>query len=396
MFLTTFVSRPGRLIMQTLFHSDALVSRSRFGLARYASELYEGMLARGDDLALIPFSSRVDADAGHIDHLRDRGYVHPGWRHRTLVMNWATFGYPLIERWAPDADLVHSVELDYPVATRLPWLVTVHDLGPLTHPEFFSQSHRWLRRRGLKAAANRADVIMAVSNATATAIEDLAGSKVHNRLRVIPEAVHPVFFAEADSPPAAPLPSQLPIDTPYFLWAGSMNPRKNLGAVVSAFERIADSVDEHLVLVGGLAWDNQGVLRRIAESPHADRIHQPGFVSDEQLRALYRGATAFVYVSLLEGFGLPILEAMASRCPVVTSNCSSMPEVAGDAGLLVDPLNVTAIAEVMHGLAADTSLASRCRDRGRQRAEGYSWARVADEVIAAYADAVPGAREKAA
>lgn len=382
--------------MHVVFHSDAIVSTSRFGLARYAWELFAALSAGHRELTLVPFSSRVDRRAEHLAPLRQHGFVHPGWSHRTLVMNWATLGYPGVERWVPGADLVHTLELDYPVATRKPWLVTVHDLGPLTHPEFFSQSHRWLRRRGLKAAASHAEVIMAVSEATAEAIEHLAGSAVLERVRVIPEAVNATFFSEPPAECLAALDALPPAGTPFFLWAGSMNPRKNLGTVLDAFEAVAGRVDEHLVLVGGLAWDNDGVLERIRQSPYGERIHRPGFVTDEQLRALYRQATAFVYVSLLEGFGLPILEAMASECPVITSSLSSMPEVAGDAALLVDPRDKAAVANAMHALAVDSETARRCRHDGRQRAREFSWDKVAAAIADVYEQASSRVRGAAA
>ena len=382
--------------MQVAFHSDAIVSASRFGLARYAWELFAVLSAEHRDLTLVPFSSRVDRRAEHLAPLRQRGFVHPGWSHRALVMNWATLGYPWIERWVPGADLVHTLELDYPVATRKPWVVTVHDVGPLTHPEFFSQSHRWLRRRGLRAAANQADVIMAVSDATAEAIGHLAGSAVLDRIRVIPEAVNAAFFEEPAADCLAQLDALPPTGAPFFLWAGSINPRKNLGTVIDAFEAVAHSVDEHLVLVGGLAWDHDGVLERIRQSPHRERIHRPGFVTDDQLRALYRQATAFVYVSLLEGFGLPILEAMASECPVITSDCSSMPEVAGDAALLVDPRDKDAVAGAMQVFATDPDAARQCRRGGKRRAEGFRWDKVAAGVAGVYEQVVAPLRGAAA
>ena len=145
---------------------------------------------------------------------------------------------------------------------------------------------------------------------------------------------------------------------PYFLWTGSLNPRKNLRNVVRAFDLVAQRLPHHLVLAGGSGVGSRGCPRRDLErEPDArQRIHRPGYVSDASLRALYRGATAFLYVSLLEGFGLPILEAMASGCPVVTSNASCMPEIAGTAAMLVDPRQPEEIADAMLRLAGNKRL----------------------------------------
>jgi glycosyltransferase involved in cell wall biosynthesis len=371
--------------MRVLYHSDAFVSEGQYGLARYARELHQAIGEANLGCELIPFSSRAKRKSSAARHLVGQRYVHPGWHHRALVMNWMTLGLPRIERWVPRAEVVHTVELDYPVATRLPWIVTIHDLGPLTHPHFFSRSRRWVREMGLKAAVRYADRIVAVSSATANAVESRAGTFLGSRLHVIPEGVGANFLTQAD--PLVPPPQTEglpPRDVPYFLWAGSMNPRKNLGTVLRSFERIAERIPHHLVLVGGLAWDHGSVLNQIGRSSVRDRIHRPGFVSDECLRHLYRHATAFVYVSLLEGFGLPILEAMASGCPVITSNVSSMPEVAGSAAALVDPLSISQVAEQMEYLAHDDGAAQTYRTLGRARAERYRWSAVAEAVVGVY------------
>src|SRR5262245_61631704 len=118
---------------------------------------------------------------------------------RVYIALWALLRTPRLERWVVDADLVHSVELDYPVATRKPWIVTVHDLGPLTHPQFFKKARPWLTRRALRQAVDRAAFIVAVSRATAASVEELAGGSVRDRLVVVPEGVGREFFGKADA-----------------------------------------------------------------------------------------------------------------------------------------------------------------------------------------------------
>lgn len=374
--------------MNIIYHSDALASAARFGLGRYAWELLDAMTARQRPFSFFPASSRFDLPGNACATLpSDCRFTHIGWRHRALVLAWTLARCPRIEHWVPAADLVHTVELDYPVATAKPWVVTVHDLGPLTHPEYFSRARPWLRKAGLQRAIERAALIVSVSAATADAIEGLTGRSPGERLRIIPEGVSAEFFEpspvecleELDIPPSG---------TPYFLWTGSINPRKNLANVIKAFEAVADACPHHMVLAGGLGWDTRRELAVISASNRRSRIHLTGFVSDLQLRALYQHAAAYVYVSHMEGFGLPILEAMACGCPVVTSNVSSMPEVAGNAALLVDPASVDDIAAAMLQLADVSATREDLRLRGIHQARRFSWQSTADAMLDAYTDAV--------
>ena len=116
-------------MINVLYHSDAFASSSRYGLSRVAWEMYESLLATQSDIKLVPVSSRCKMTPDQIDELiKEHGFIKPTWKHRNLVLAWTLAGYPPIERWAPDTDIVHTVEMDYPVATRKPWVVTVHDL----------------------------------------------------------------------------------------------------------------------------------------------------------------------------------------------------------------------------------------------------------------------------
>lgn len=375
--------------MKVLYHSDAFVSKSRYGLSRVAWELYESLMKLSPKLELIPFSSRCGVEGSQLEELlNEYGYIRPKWKHRNLVLSWAITGHPRIERWQPDVDLVHTVEMDYPVSTKKPWVVTVHDLGPLTHPEYFSKSRPWLRSAGINSAIKHADIIVSVSSATAEAIETIAGHSLGDRIRIIPEGVSEIFFKKSGLICLATLEGLPANNEPFFLWTGSLNPRKNLGNVLDAYESITEQVPHHLVLAGGLGWDNHELLERITGSRFCDRIHRPGFVTDDQLIALYQSASAFIYVSFMEGFGLPILEAMACECPVITSNISSMPEVAGENAILVDPGNVNEIADAMQTLASDKTLSGHLSRTGLDRARQFTWDTCANKMINIYNEIV--------
>ena len=371
--------------MKVLYHSDAFVSDTRYGLSRVAWELYESLVRTDRNLELIPFSSRCKVSGEQLETLiNEYGYVRPSWKHRNLVLSWALTGYPKIESLSVDVDVVHTVEMDYPVATKKPWIVTVHDLGPLSHPEYFSKSRPLLRMAGIKSAIKRADKIVAVSSATANAIEDIAECDLGDRLCVVHEGVSDFFYQKETANCLDELDDMPANGTPFFLWTGSLNPRKNLSTVLEAYERIAKDVPHHLVLAGGLGWDNHHLLQKIAGSEFCNHIHRPGFVSDDQLRGLYRSASVFIYVSLMEGFGLPILEAMACSCPVITSNVSSMPEVAGEAGMLVDPHSVEELADAMKEIATSETVYEKFVDAGNKRAKSFTWDKCAGSMINIY------------
>lgn len=367
------------------FFSDAFAKRNRYGLSRNAWELFDAVRARQDDITLIPCSTKCEWTQQEQDENSTLyGYQRLGWGRKALSLLWSTVRIPKIEKWLPQADVVHSVELSYPTATNKPWVVTIHDLGPLTHPEYFAGSHPWLLRKAIQHVVKRSARVIAVSYETAAAIEHVAGPAIRDRVVVIPEGVHERFFQPVSAACLEDLGGLPAPGTPYLLWTGSVNPRKNLRNVVSAFERAAHSMPHHLVLAGGLGWSSEESIEWIERSPVRNRIHRPGYVTDAQLQALYQGAAGFLYISLMEGFGLPILEAMASGCPVVTSNLSSMPEIAGNAAIFVDPSNSDHIAEGMtqvarHGLERDALIM-----RGKQRAKEYHWSRSAEAVVNVY------------
>lgn len=364
--------------MRVLYVSDALAKRRRFGLGRYSEELADALGVTAPDVDLVRVAAHAEgAPPGGLT-------VLPGGR-KLLAAAWATVGFPPAEWIAPRFDVLHNVEMAYPVATRRPEVVTIHDLGPLTHPEWFSQARPRLKQAAVDRAARHADVVICVSEATADEFESLAGPGVRDRVRVIHEGVGAFWFESPDEGDLVGLNDLPPAEAPYFLWMGSkLNPRKNLDRIIAGFEEAARDIPHHFVLAGAVGWDAEAVLEQIRRSPYADRIHRPGFVTDQQLRALYSSSTGFVYVSRLEGFGLPILESMASGGPVITSSVSSMPEVAGDAALLVDPLDVESIAAAIVRLANDPSLADDLRERGAARATTFRWDDCARSVAEVY------------
>jgi glycosyltransferase involved in cell wall biosynthesis len=261
-------------------------------------------------------------------------------------------------------------------------VLTVHDLTFLRDPEWFTWPRAAYYRASIRPSVRLADLIIADSHATAGDLEKFLGVP-RERCVVVPLGVgEELKPADAGEVKRARLKYGLP--ERFFLYLGTIEPRKNLPRLIEAFDRIAATTDFHLVIAGREGWKADATRRAHAEAAYGARIHFPGFVRAEEMAAVMTAATAFVWPSLWEGFGLPPLEAMACGVPVITSNTSSLPEVAGDAALLVNPDDAGAIATAMKRLAADGDLRARLRAGGLERARALTWRRTAELTAAAY------------
>jgi len=372
--------------MNVAYFSNHFVESEGHGIARYVRQLYEAIHDLRSDIRLMPVSSLSEEKIQNITRLKEKSNLKllPWGRYMT-ALSWGFLKRPYLEHWLGNAfDLVHAPALGYPVPTKKPYLVTVHDIGPLTRPELFSKrSVRWMKL-GFDHMVKRAAGIVCVSQATADEVLSRTGKQLGDRLHVIHEGIDPLFFDEPDRKCLEGLLGLPPEGTPFCLAAGAISPRKNVLRVVQAMEKLKDDLPHHVCLVGGAGWDAREVFDRFRDSPITDRIHHLGYVSDAQLHAMYSLADVFVYPSLFEGFGLPVLEAMASGCPVVTSNISSLPEVTGDAAVLVDPYDVQVIAEAIFEICSNSSFATQLSELGKKRAKKFTWNQCAEQVAQTY------------
>jgi glycosyltransferase involved in cell wall biosynthesis len=264
----------------------------------------------------------------------------------------------LREHRAPSADLFHGLNQRLGSASYARAVSTFHDLfvisGDYSTPEFRDRFAAQAR-----AAAERSDLIITVSAFTARQVEQLLQVEP-SRIRVIHHGVRPV-------PPAAQPVAREPI----ILSVGAIQRRKNTARLVEAFEQLDPGWK--LVLAGSSGFDSEEALQRIERSPRKKDIQALGYVPGPDLEQLYRRAAIFAFPSLDEGFGMPVLDAMARGVPVLTSNVSAMPEVAGDAGFLVDPHDVVSIAEGLRRLTTDTALREQLTRAGLARSRQFSW-----------------------
>ena len=290
-----------------------------------------------------------------------------------LYESWHRFRRPRIEKATGPVDVIHATTFAIPPRSA-PLVVTVHDLAFIHEPTHFTKRGLAFFDRGMNLARAEADLVHCPSQATAD--DCVANGFDRDRVRVIP------FGVEAMRPSAeeiAEVRADWAIDEPYVMWSGTQEPRKNLRGLLDAW-KIADRKDERLVLVGPAGWGDD--LQ--AELSEAGRVMSLGFVDQASLRALYAGASAFCWPSLREGFGFPVLEAMAEGCPVITSRGTSTEEIVGDAGILVDPTDPHEIATALNELLDNTSGSRSLAERGRARAAGYTWQRTGELLEDAY------------
>jgi glycosyltransferase involved in cell wall biosynthesis len=290
------------------------------------------------------------------------------------------------------ADLLHYPHFDAPVAPGPPLVATIYDAKYLAHPEFFprfSAAKRFYMRRMYARTLQRARVVT-LSSFTA---DDLLRIFPRTRRRpdVVPAAAEP-RFAPADDGAVARFRAAHGITRPYLLAVGEFRPHKNHLRLVRAWTR-SRAIDSHdLVLVGHPRPEGDDPAAEAAALGHGDRLHALSGISHGELAAAYTGADAFLMVSLYEGFGLPILEAMMCGVPVIASSTTATGETAADAAITVDPLDEAAIAGAIDQVLSDEAERRRLRKAGRIRAAAFSWARAAEGVIRVHEDVLAGGR----
>jgi glycosyltransferase involved in cell wall biosynthesis len=279
-------------------------------------------------------------------------------------------------------DVFFSPVTQLPRGLGCPAAATVHDLAFLDYGEHFTMRARLLARMQARHAVRSARLLIADSEATRA---DLVRhyQVASERIRVVYPGCAPRFGAVPAAGEVEALRSKLGLLNPFVLYVGRLQPRKNLPGLISAFEQLCrdhPDLPHDLVIAGGKGWLYESIFAAAMQSPVAKRIRFAGFVSAEDLPVLYAAAEVLALVSLWEGFGFPVIEAMAAGTPVLTSDRSSLPEVAADAAVLVNPEDASAIAAGLHRLITDTALRETLIARGRVRAAAFTWDRSASQL----------------
>jgi len=287
------------------------------------------------------------------------------------------------------AELFHAPHYVLPPLTRCRSVVTIHDCIHLRFPQYLPNKIGYAYARAqMWTATHKAARIITVSEASKRDILRYLHVP-ESRIEVIYNAIDDRFWQQPAADDIARVRERYRLDDPFVLYAGNIKPHKNLERLIEAFHLLrqhATMKDVQLLIIG----DEISKYANLRRAVHRHKLHKHvrffGFVSDQTLAALYRLANAFVFPSLYEGFGLPPLEAMASGTPVITSNVSSLPEVVGDAALMIDPYEPAAIADAMQRVLGDADLRADLRRRGLARAREFSWERSIARVREIYAE----------
>jgi len=266
------------------------------------------------------------------------------------------------------------------------YVVTIHDVIPLVLPWAFPPRHRWVLATALVRIRKQAEMVIVPSTAAAEDVVHFLRVE-RERISVIPMGCEPRFQPVEEPVRAVALRRRYDLPERYILFVGTLEPRKNVQTLLQAFAQVIAEMpqdDLTLVIAGGKGWGGEDYMSTVDALKLHDHVRFAGFVGDDHLPELYRGALLFVYPSLYEGFGLPVLEAMACGTPVITSNRASLPEVAGDAALLVDPTQPEALAAAMTSILNDAELRRTLRAKGLARAHTFTWDAVAQQTVAIY------------
>lgn len=367
-------------VTSVAFLVDQLFGPAPGGQGTYIRELIPALSRIDPSLQITLIHSKFDAERRQFEPWMEQYRIEElPWSMRRAYPSWSVLGRPLLPAHIGSMDILHAPTPAGvpPAGPQQRTVVTVHDVAFLTRPDLFPRRWLWTYRAGLARAVRTADALITVSRHTA---EDVV-----RRAQADPAKVHVAPLAAAvPMEPAVEALTRFKIQQPYILFVGTLEPRKNLIALVRAYRRLAGpGFDHSLVLAGGWGW-NSGPLKQELSVEAPGSIAVTDQVSSEEVDALYRGAATLVYPSLYEGFGLPVLEAMARGVPCVISKTTSLPEVAGDAAVFVDPKNIEELASAIERVTGDRALREDLRKLGLARAAEFSWDETARKTLEVY------------
>jgi glycosyltransferase involved in cell wall biosynthesis len=370
-------------------------ARQRAGIGRYARELITALLALEDAHQYVMFAAVGQLPrAGwqrEMDHVRAICNSPLAIRSVPLSDDWVARLWHRLRLPVPVETITGALDIFYSPDFVLPptrratrTLLTVHDFSFLVYPEHFQPRLVRYLNKVVPRSVDRADLVLADSEATRTDLITHLETPP-DKVDVLYGGVDPRFRPEPEPGENERLRARYGIgDRPYVLSVGTLQPRKNYVRLIRAFARIADTeacgrAGLQLLIAGGRGWLYQDIFAE--QEKHSDRVRILGFVDDADLPALYRNAALCAFPSLYEGFGFPVLEGMACGVPVITSSVSSLPEVAGDAALLVNPLDADDLAQAMARTLEDADLRRRMVTRGLAQAARFCWKRAASQLL---------------
>ena len=357
------------------------ISKNRTGVGNYCYYLLKNLLDLSSPAQFVGFASgrsrpQLDALAGRVPY---RWLPCPT---RLLYKSWTHLRQPQVDGLLGGVDVYHATNYFLPPARSAKRVVTIHDLAFIAAPEWCSPKIVEPFSGGMKRFAREADGILVYSESTKNDVLRYLDADPA-KITVAPMAVDESFTPMPRERAVAHVKTRYGIDGPFLLFVSTLEPRKNIPTLLRTFAKLTE-LPHRLVMIGSVGWNAEPIFQTIKELRLEDRIIRPGFVPHLELPAFYCAADAFVFPTLYEGFGLPLLEALLCGCPVVTSDNSSVPEVTGGAALATDAMDVDGFADAVRRMLSDDALRTALIARGLEHAKRFSWKACAEVTLDVY------------
>jgi glycosyltransferase involved in cell wall biosynthesis len=368
--------------MKIAFDARCLLGK-RTGVGRYLLNLIKRMSSlRGE----IEFNLFVDESIKKV-HFGDKNNISIKKINAPNLL-WKNIRLPFA-LMSDKAHLVHLPSYTIPFWAPCPTIVTIHDVIFAFHPEWCSKKQHIRFKHLVRLSAKKANAIIVVSNSTKKELLDLTKIS-EDKIYLTYLAADEIFKPNKDPLVLENLRQKYNFKEDYILHVGSLHPRRNIERIINAFSHLKKEIDKKIIFILVGQWfDKKNKLNDMAKKLNIiNYIKHIDYVPDDDLVKLYNFADLFIYPSLYEGFGLPVLEAMACGTPVITSNISSLPEITGDAAFLVDPYNVYEMKEAMKSILLEKELHSRLIEKGFKKIKNYTWNKAAEKTLEIYKNVI--------
>ena len=353
------------------------------GIGTYTNELSREFSKWNDQIILSPFTVGVSKFSKNL--LNKSIFRFPNFKFSVFSSTYTWLPFIGGTKYSSPLDIVHATDHYIPNVGKTPLVATLMDAIPLTNPEWTSSDYRSIKNYFWKRTTKWADRIITISEFSKMQISESFGIP-KEKITVTPLGVGSNWFQEVPESKIANVIAKYQLKKDFFISVGTLQPRKNVSRLIEAYLSLPDAIKNNrpLVIVGRSGWGCNDLVTKLASNHFGSSVRWLEHLPFDDLLPLMRSAKALVYPSLYEGFGLPVLEAFASKVPVITSNTTSIPEVAGDAALLVDPTDSSSIALGMQKIINHQTLSSDLIKKGYLRALDYSWERTALKTIEVY------------
>lgn len=353
---------------------SVLNDKQKTGIAVYAYNLIDALLKLNRQDKFILFGIATLNTYNYLKNLPFKNYPNvemkiykmPACFFRNIFLLWQKFNWPPIENFTGKVDIFYSFNWYFPPQKTGKKVGTVFDLTSITHPEWHDPKTTELDKIRLKRMSKMADLIIAISE---NSKKDFLKVFPHSNVEIVYPAAKAQIMAKADAVKTKEILQKYNINPGFILSVATLEPRKNLPGLLKAY--LSSRLARPLVLVGGAGWKNQELMNLV--NRHQSKIKVMGFITDEELPVFYQQAFCLIYPSFYEGFGMPVLEAMACGVPVICSNTSSLPEVGGEAVIYVNPCCRDEIKSALINLESKPNLRKALIQKGLKQAEKFSW-----------------------